>query len=219
MANKLIGVYHGSTPVSVTQAVQVTVPAGPAGQHSNLMVCSQYIYSYASSSCSTLPSSLGFTFLICLLVSWFKSDICKCESSSTIRIMKYLVFFCCPLSTAAVYQILLRREYFYRDQRQKNILQVKYLGGITFLLKDWCPPDHKERYEQCVENEILHVSKTDLMNDMELLTVSDSMCDWQTSDWRQADHCEARPAGGWHLSSLSSSSFQWQLLGPLNAIF
>ena len=39
--------------------------------------------------------------------------------------------------------------------------QVKYLGGITFLLKDRCPEDaaadQVRRYEQCAANEILHV--------------------------------------------------------------
>ena len=43
-----------------------------------------------------------------------------------------------------------------------DIAQVKYLGGITFLLKDRCPEyasDFEiENYELCVQNEILHVS-------------------------------------------------------------
>ena len=42
------------------------------------------------------------------------------------------------------------------------LLQVKYLGGITFLLKDRCPESAAateiSRYEQCAANEILHVS-------------------------------------------------------------
>ena len=40
-------------------------------------------------------------------------------------------------------------------------MQVKYLGGITFLLKDRCPESATageiSRYEQCAANEILHV--------------------------------------------------------------
>merc|ERR1712227_830296 len=41
-----------------------------------------------------------------------------------------------------------------------ELAQVKYLGGITFLLKDRCPESatqaDQERYEQCAANEILH---------------------------------------------------------------
>ena len=43
-----------------------------------------------------------------------------------------------------------------------DIAQVKYLGGITFLLKDRCPVGASDfeidNYKQCAENEILHVS-------------------------------------------------------------
>ena len=43
-----------------------------------------------------------------------------------------------------------------------EIAQVKYLGGITFLLKDRCPAYASDfdidNYKQCAENEILHVS-------------------------------------------------------------
>ena len=43
-----------------------------------------------------------------------------------------------------------------------DIAQVKYLGGITFLLKDRCPAYASDfdidNYKQCAENEILHVS-------------------------------------------------------------
>ena len=43
-----------------------------------------------------------------------------------------------------------------------SLFKVKYLGGITFLLKDRCPESatqaDQERYEQCAANEILHVS-------------------------------------------------------------
>jgi len=43
-----------------------------------------------------------------------------------------------------------------------DIAQVKYLGGITFLLKDRCPESASDfeisNYKQCAENEILHVS-------------------------------------------------------------
>ena len=42
-----------------------------------------------------------------------------------------------------------------------DIAQVKYLGGITFLLKDRCPEyasDFEiENYNLCAQNEILHV--------------------------------------------------------------
>merc|ERR1712172_18874 len=41
-----------------------------------------------------------------------------------------------------------------------ELAQVKYLGGITFLLKDRCPESATAteitRYEQCAANEILH---------------------------------------------------------------
>ena len=44
-----------------------------------------------------------------------------------------------------------------------EIAQVKYLGGITFLLKDRCPEYASDFeisiYKQCAESEILHVSK------------------------------------------------------------
>jgi len=44
-----------------------------------------------------------------------------------------------------------------------EIAQVKYLGGITFLLKDRCPEYASDfeisNYKQCVQNEILFVSK------------------------------------------------------------
>jgi hypothetical protein len=43
-----------------------------------------------------------------------------------------------------------------------DIAKVKYLGGITFLLKDRCPEYASDfeisNYKQCAENEILHVS-------------------------------------------------------------
>ena len=48
------------------------------------------------------------------------------------------------------------------QQVSADIAQVKYLGGITFLLKDRCPESASEaeinNYKQCAENEILHVS-------------------------------------------------------------
>merc|ERR1711994_622187 len=41
-----------------------------------------------------------------------------------------------------------------------DIAQVKYLGGITFLLKDRCPESatqaDQDLYKQCADNEILH---------------------------------------------------------------
>ena len=44
-----------------------------------------------------------------------------------------------------------------------EIAQVKYLGGITFLLKDRCPEYASDfeisNYKQCAESEILHVSR------------------------------------------------------------
>eukprot|EP00091_Calanus_sinicus_P022181 TRINITY_DN6908_c0_g1_i1.p1 TRINITY_DN6908_c0_g1~~TRINITY_DN6908_c0_g1_i1.p1 ORF type:complete len:129 (+),score=16.17 TRINITY_DN6908_c0_g1_i1:347-733(+) len=45
-----------------------------------------------------------------------------------------------------------------------DIAQVKYLGGITFLLKDRCPEYASDfeidNYKQCAENEILHTQCT-----------------------------------------------------------
>merc|ERR1719394_1864887 len=53
---------------------------------------------------------------------------------------------------------------------------VKYLGGITFLLKDRCPDNADnariERYEQCAANEILHTQcVTDSLKTGDKLTV------------------------------------------------
>merc|ERR1712227_188552 len=57
-----------------------------------------------------------------------------------------------------------------------DIAQVKYLGGITFLLKDRCPDNAEssrvERYEQCAANEILHTQcVTDSLKTGDKLTV------------------------------------------------
>merc|ERR1711941_150089 len=57
-----------------------------------------------------------------------------------------------------------------------DIAQVKYLGGITFLLKDRCPESATageiSRYEQCAANEILHTQcVTDRLKTGDKLTV------------------------------------------------
>merc|ERR1712227_139612 len=57
-----------------------------------------------------------------------------------------------------------------------ELAQVKYLGGITFLLKDRCPESATateiSRYEQCASNEILHTQcVTDRLKTGDKLTV------------------------------------------------
>ena len=63
--------------------------------------------------------------------------------------MNYFIVICSAFMLGSVYS---------------DIAQVKYLGGITFLLKDRCPEYASDfeiqNYKQCAENEILHVSKT-----------------------------------------------------------
>merc|ERR1719391_1071465 len=57
-----------------------------------------------------------------------------------------------------------------------DIAQVKYLGGITFLLKDRCPESavqaDQDQYQQCAANEILHTQcVTDRLKTGDKLTV------------------------------------------------
>merc|ERR1712062_367222 len=52
--------------------------------------------------------------------------------------------------------------------------QVKYLGGITFLLKDGCPENSTQRavYQQCAATEVLHTQcVTDRLKTGDKLTV------------------------------------------------
>lgn len=54
--------------------------------------------------------------------------------------------------------------------------QVKYLGGITFLLRDRCPEGASQAdvatYEECVTSQNLHTQcETDLLKDGSKLTV------------------------------------------------
>jgi len=58
----------------------------------------------------------------------------------------------------------------------ENRAQVKYLGGITFLLRDGCPPSstvgEREIYSSCVEHEKLHTQcSTDTLQSGDKLTV------------------------------------------------
>ena len=67
--------------------------------------------------------------------------------------------------------------------------QVKYLGGITFLLKDACPEDSpasaRTTYQQCAATEALHVSPS-VRGERRVTVWLDPVCHWQTQDWRQA---------------------------------
>jgi hypothetical protein len=46
---------------------------------------------------------------------------------------------------------------------ERVVGQVKYLGGITFLLSDGCPETAEQaaisQYFQCIQSEKLHVSQ------------------------------------------------------------
>jgi len=48
-------------------------------------------------------------------------------------------------------------------------VQVKYLGGITFLLNDGCPERAEQgaisQYFQCIQSEKLHVSSNQYVRD------------------------------------------------------
>ena len=103
--------------------------------------------------------------------------------------------------------------------------QVKYLGGITFLLKDRCPDNadsaRVERYEQCAANEILHVRWTIIIwkySNLILILFLDPVCNRQSENWWQADSSSVH----WHLqcSLLGRKcgkhpwlSIQWQEVG------
>ena len=66
---------------------------------------------------------------------------------------------------------------------------MKYLGGITFLLKDACPEDSpasaRTTYQQCAATEALHVSPS-VRGERRVTVWLDPVCHWQTQDWRQA---------------------------------